>query len=127
MDLNFRKLKMGHYLTLVSILKNELDYIEDFIKYHRYVGVEKFIFYDREFHQLHNLVKNEPDIEVIHFPEPRTHAQAWMEGIAKTQHHSFWTAFIDADQALVPEECDSVKEILNNYHGYASLQINWHT
>lgn len=118
---------MGCYLTLVSCLKDEEDCIEDFVKYHRFVGVEKFVFFDRNYSKIKEIFKNDPDVDVIHFPEPRTHTEAWMAGIAHTQHQSFWTAFIDADEVIVPVKTNNVRDILNKYHGYASLQINWHT
>lgn len=115
------------YLTLGSCLKQEEPYMMDFIKYHRYVGVEHFVFLDREFGPLSELLKNEPDVEIIHFPDvpENVHAEGWAKLVAHNQGKTKWLALIDADEVLVPEQTDDVKNILRHYEEYASLQINW--
>lgn len=115
------------YLTLGSCLKNEESYILDFIKYHRYVGVEHFVFFDREYHPLAKLLANEPDVEIIHFPEGpgNIHMEAWGKLIGHNQGKTKWLALIDADQALVPVKTNNVAEVLREYEDFASLQISW--
>lgn len=115
------------YLTIGSCLKNEEDYIVDFIKYHRYVGVEHFVFFDRGYDKLHALVGHEPDVEIIHFPEVpgNIHMEAWGRLISHCQGKTKWLALIDADQALVPVKSHDVRRVLKDYEEFASLQINW--
>lgn len=115
------------YLTLGACLKNEEEYIIDFIKYHRYVGVEHFVFFDRYYDKLYGLIGNEPDVTIIHFPEipGNNHMEAWGRLIGYCQKKTKWLALIDADQALVPVITRDVKEVLKNYEDFASLQINW--
>jgi len=117
----------NRYLTIGSCLKDEHSYIHDFIKYHRYVGVEHFVFFDREYFKLKEMLQNEPDVEVIHFPEEpqNNHQEAWGKLIGYNQKKTKWLALIDADQALVPVKTNDVKEILRDYEDFASLQINW--
>jgi len=116
-----------HYLTLGSCLKQENSYILDFIKYHRYVGVDHFVFFDREFDSLNALIGHESDVEIYHFPEieGNIHQEAWGQLIKLNQGKTKWLALIDADQALVPVKTDNVKDVLENYEEFASLQINW--
>jgi len=116
-----------HYLTLGSCLNKEESYILDFIKYHRYIGVDHFVFFDREFDKLNALIGNEPDVEIHHFPEIENniHQEAWGQLIKLNQGKTKWLALIDADQALVPVQTDNVKDILKNYEDFASLQVNW--
>lgn len=117
------------YLTLGSCLKNEEPYILDFVKYHRYVGVEHFVFFDREFGPLNKLLGNEPDVEIIHFPEipGNIHQEAWGQLINYNKGKTKWLALIDADQVLVPVKTDDIKEILKDYEDFASIQCNWKT
>src|SRR5271165_1416952 len=117
------------YLTLGSCLKNEEAYMMDFIKYHRYVGVEHFVFLDRGFTELSNLLKEEKDVEIHHFPDipVNIHAEGWAKLIGMNQGKTKWLALIDADQVLVPVKTDSVVDVMKNYEAYASLQCNWHT
>ncbi len=118
-----------HYLTLGSCLKNEESYIVDFIKYHRYVGVEHFVFLDREYGPLNDLIGKEPDVEIIHFPElpENNHMEGWGKLIRHNTGKTHWLALIDADQALVPAKTHDVRGVLKNYEDFASLQINWRT
>lgn len=120
---------MKKYLTLGSCLKNEEAYMMDFVRYHRYVGVDHFVFLDRGFDKLNELLGSEPDVEIIHFPEmpENIHQEAWAKLINYNKGKTTWLALIDADQALVPVQTDNIKDILKNYEKFASLQCNWHT
>ncbi len=117
------------YLTLGSCLKNEEPYMKDFVKYHRHVGVERFVFYDREYGKLKEMFKDDPDVEIFHFPESpeNVHAMAWASLINYNKGKTKWLALIDADQVLVPVKTTDIKNILKNYEQFASLQCNWHT
>lgn len=117
------------YLTLGSCLKNEEPYMKDFVKYHRHVGVEHFVFYDREYGKLKEMFKDDPDVEIYHFPEnpQNVHAIAWANLIGQNRGKTKWLALIDADQVLVPVQTTDIKTILKNYEQFASLQCNWHT
>jgi len=118
-----------YYLTLGSCLKGEESYMLDFVKYHKYIGVEKFVFLDRTYGPLYELFHNDPAVEIIHFPDidGNTHQEAWGCLIRHNKYKTKWLALIDADQALVPVQTDNASEILKNYEDYASLQLNWKT
>lgn len=117
------------YLTLGSCLKHEEPYMRDFVTYHRSVGVEHFVFYDREYHPMKEMFKNDPDVEIVHFPDIpfNVHAIAWANLIGLNKGKTKWLALIDADQVLVPAQKDDIREVLRDYEQFASLQCNWHT
>jgi hypothetical protein len=117
------------YLTIGSLLKNEEEYMYDFVKYHRYIGVDHFVFFDRNYEKMHNMFKNDSDVEIIHFPEVpgNIHQEAWGQLIKYNQGKTKWLALIDADQALVPVKNDNIKDILKEYEEFACLQVNWKT
>lgn len=113
------------YLTIGTLWKDEDDYALDFVNYHKKVGVERFIILDREFNRVKSLFKDDPSVEVVHFPEPNLHADAWAHLIGMGKGRTKWLACIDADECLVPVQTNDVKEILKKYEEFASLQINW--
>ncbi len=117
------------YLSSCSIVKNEYPYILEFYKIHKHMGVENFLFFDRstEGPPLVELFKGQPDVTVIHFPEPKRHAHAWMEGVKYFRGKSKWVQFIDIDQVTVPMNTKDIKEMLVPYEPYASLGLNWHS
>jgi hypothetical protein len=116
-----------HYLVSCSIVKNEDDYIDDFIKINKFLGIEHFILYDRSINPLSERYKGREDITVIDFPEPNRHADAWLHCINNYPKFSKWTVFFDIDQVLFPVQKSDLKEVLQDYEGCAAVQPNWHT
>jgi len=119
-----------HYLTVGTLWKNENSYAMDFIRYHRAVGVERFVIFnnaDDGDYLLEDIMRNEFDVEIIRFAPAVTqmHQEAWGQLISYNQGKTKWLALIDADQCLVPVQTDDVRQILKNYEDFASLQINW--
>jgi len=115
------------YLSSCSIVKNEDDYIDDFIKIHKYLGVEFFLFFDRSENPLSKRFKGRTDIHVIDYPEPNRHAHAWRDGVQYFKGKSKWVQFIDIDQVTVPTFTDDIKVLLQSYEQNSSLGLNWHS
>lgn len=116
-----------YYLSSCSIVKNEDDYIDDFVKIHKALGVEFFLFYDRSDNPLSERFKNRSDIQVIHYPEPNRHAHAWRDGVQFFKGKSKWVQFIDIDQVTVPVKTHDIKIMLQDYEAHSSLGLNWHS
>jgi hypothetical protein len=116
-----------YYLTSCSIVKNEDNYIDDFVKIHKFLGVEFFLFFDRSDNPLSERFKGCSDIQVIHYPEPHRHAQAWAEGVQHFKGKARWVQFVDIDQVVVPMKTDDIKIMLQDYEHAAALGLNWHT
>ncbi|SRR5579885_1989055 len=116
-----------YYLSSCSIVKNEDNYIDDFVTIHKHLGVEFFLFFDRSENPLSEKYKGRSDIQVIHFPEPNRHAHAWREGVKFFAGKSKWVQFIDIDQVVVPMQTLDIKVMLQNYEAHAALGLNWHS
>lgn len=115
------------YLASCSIVKNEDNYIDDFVAIHKHLGVEFFLFFDRSNNPLSERYKGRSDIHVIHYPEPNRHAQAWRDGVNWFKGKSKWVQFVDIDQVVVPMKTTDLKEMLRPYEAKAALSLNWHT
>jgi hypothetical protein len=115
------------YLSSCSICKDEDSYIDDFVKIHKHLGVEFFLFFDRSKNPLSKRFSGRSDIQVIDFPEPNRHADAWKEGVKYFAGKSKWVQFIDIDQVTVPVKSDDLRSMLLPYEQFASLGLNWHT
>lgn len=116
-----------YYLSSCSIVKNEDNYIDDFVTIHKHLGVEFFLFFDRSNNPLSERYKGRTDIQVIHYPEPNRHAQAWRDGVQYFKGKSRWVQFIDIDQVTVPKKTNDIKVMLQPFERAASLGLNWHT
>lgn len=116
-----------YYLSSCSIVKNEDNYIDDFVKIHKALGVEFFLFFDRSDNPLSQRYAGRSDIQVIHYPEPNRHAHAWRDGVQFFKGKSKWVQFIDIDQVAVPMQTNDLKVMLQDYEQFASLGLNWHS
>lgn len=115
-----------HYLTVATCIKGEDSYIDDFVRIHQKLGVDAFIFYDRDGDNLTDKFQSVPNITVIKFPEPQRHHESHLVTIRKFQGMSRWIAFIDCDQVLFPTNLD-LKATLKEFEPYAQLQPVWQT
>jgi len=121
-------------LSVCAIFQNEAQWLQEWIEYHRLIGVEHFLLYD------HYSTDNwrevlEPYIEcglvevVDWSDQPRQiwraqnpaydHALEYLRGI------SHWVAFIDIDEFMVVEHTDSMVEFLQDYEEYGGVALTW--
>lgn len=116
------------YLSIVVIVKNETAYIREWIEYHRLMGVQKFHIYDNESDD--NLREFlEPYISggiatYIFFPGKRQQVIAYNDAIRRYRHDSFWLAFIDIDEFLVPLNAPDVAVFLRGFEDVPGIEIN---
>jgi hypothetical protein len=116
------------YLSVAAIVKNETPYIMEWIEYHRLVGVQKFFIYDNE--STDNLKDFlEPYIaagvvEYTFFPGKRQQVIAYNDALQRYKYTSFWIAFIDIDEFLVPVQAESISGFLRYFEDVPGIEIN---
>lgn len=121
-------------LAIVAIIKNEGQYIEEWVRYHIVAGVQKFYLYDNDSTDNTKAVLQKyvdaGYVELIPFPGVARQLPAYNNAIAKYRYDCKCIAFIDADEFLyscnrqktVREYCN---EIFNSYPNIGGLAINW--
>lgn len=118
-----------HRLTIGAIAKNEHFGLEEWVAYHRLVGVDHIYIYDNDsFIPIkQTLAKDIASgyVTCIDFPGLSKQMPAYNDCLTRFGADSQWIAFIDCDEFLVPKKTDSVPEVLDRYSNYASLQVNW--
>jgi hypothetical protein len=125
-----------HFLSICTIAKDEdlapdatgKTYIDHFVDYHRFIGVDHFYIYDQG-QSLFKRFAGQHDITVLSFPYPGLQAACYAQHITHTADDSMWTTYLDVDEFLVPEVDKSIKEIIQMYASdlpdLGALQINW--
>jgi hypothetical protein len=116
------------YLSVVAIVKNETPYIAEWIEYYRLVGVQKFFIYDNEStDNLRNFLESYIDkgiVEYTFFPGKRQQVIAYNDALQRYKYASFWLAFIDIDEFLVPVEAETITGFLRDFDGVPGLEVN---
>jgi hypothetical protein len=116
------------YLSVTAIVKNETPYIAEWIEYHLLAGVQRFYIYDNE--STDNLREfldpyiREGVVEYLLFPGKRRQVAAYNDAIRRYKYASFWLAFIDIDEFLVPVSAASIPELLRDFEDVPGIEIN---
>lgn len=117
------------YLAVCAIAKDEGPYFEEWIEWHRKMGVEKFYIYDNESTDSTKEVLK-PYIEAgivdyCYFPGYRKQLAAYDDCLEKHRLEARWIAFIDLDEFIVPVKDGSIPEFLKRFEDFPAVEINW--
>jgi hypothetical protein len=118
-----------HYLSICVIMKNETEYIEEWIEYHKLVGVEKFYIFDNESEDnlkeiLQPYIK-QGIVDYISYPGIGRQSEMYRDCIIKYKNKTRWIAFIDADEFIVPVKKKTLPEFLKDFEEYDGIEVNW--
>jgi hypothetical protein len=110
-------------------VKDEGPYLREWIEYHRLVGVEHFYLYDNgssdsttrimDEYRRRRLVTWRP------WPERPGQLSAYKDALAAYGNESFWMAFIDVDEFIVPAVGDSLVDVVRAYEEFPALVVFW--
>ncbi|NEP88204.1 MAG: glycosyltransferase family 92 protein [Okeania sp. SIO2C2] len=116
-------------LSICAIMKNEGPYLEEWLEFHKLVGVEKFYLYDN------NSTDNTQKIlqfyiqnrQVIYYywPEKPGQIPAYNHCLNNHRYDSEWIAFIDLDEFLFPTVADKITDIIDEFSDVSALGVNW--
>jgi hypothetical protein len=120
-----------------AILKDEDRFVEEWVAYHRLLGVDHFYLYDNDPRQplrriLAGHLKYVTVIEwpVDHDGPGRAGATKQAKAYAHcVRHHAArhtWVALIDGDEFIALEAHRDLKAFLSEFAAYDSIALNWH-
>jgi len=118
-----------NYLSVCAIAKNEGMYFQEWIEWHISKGVEKFYIYDNESTDntkeiLAPYIEN-GFVEYIYWKGQKQQLDAYDDCLDKHRFDSFWIAFIDLDEFIVPIKDNTIPEYLNKLENFTAIEINW--
>ena len=118
-----------YYLTVCAIAKNEGPYFEEWIEWHRSLGVEKFYIYDNE------STDNTKEIltpyietglvEYNFWPGMKQQLPAYDDCLEKHRIDARWIAVIDLDEFIKPIKDKTITEFLKRFEDFSAVEINW--
>jgi hypothetical protein len=121
------------YLAAVLLAKDEGPYLEEWLEFHRLVGVEHVYIYDngssdnskevlRPFLQT-GYVTRIPWTSFVRDGSPQRLAYA--HALSNFGPAWRWMAFIDADEFLFPTEAHALPSVLNHYEHLPAVAVYW--
>ena len=124
-----REVAPKHYLTICAIAKNEGQYFEEWIEWHRNLGVEKFYIYDNEStdntKEVLSPYVETGLVEYTFWPGMKQQLPAYDDCLEKHRLDARWIAVIDLDEFIKPIKDKSIPQFLKRFEDFSAVEINW--
>lgn len=115
-------------LAACAIFRDEASYLEEWIRFHRLVGIERFYLYDnRSTDGWRDVLAatGAADVVVVHWPIEPGQLAAYNHCLAAHGGESEWIAFFDLDEFLFPTDAGDLRRHLADYPGVPAVGVNW--
>jgi hypothetical protein len=116
------------YLSVGAIFRDEADYLQEWIEFHRLVGVERFFLYDNgsvdDWRTVLAPYIREGVVEVHHWPHGQQY-DAYDDCLQQHGPESRWIAFIDIDEFLFSPTGTPLPEMLTSYERWPGVGVHW--
>lgn len=128
------------YLSIGAVFRSENSWLDEWILYHRAIGVEHFyLFNDDENTRVSDKILQPyvdagfvdhvhiKDIDGLnharnYWRQPEIYRILVRDAIDETE----WLALIDLDEFLLPKTCDDIRCFLERYDAHSGFAMNWH-
>ncbi len=117
-------------LVVCSVFKNEAKYIQEWIEFHRIVGVSKFFLYNNNsadnFLEILSPYIKANIVDLTDWPMSNpSQLAAYSHFINKAGKVKVWAAFIDIDEFLFSPILEKVTTVLNLCDSPQAFGVNW--
>jgi len=117
-----------NYLSATCIIKNEAEYMPEWLEYHLLVGFEKFYVYDNEstdnIKQILQPYIDSGIVEYTYWPGTAMQMPAYHDCVERHKNDTFWLAVIDIDEFVIAD-CKNVATALHNFENSAAIVLQW--
>lgn len=121
--------KFKHNLSVMLIVKDAAQYMDEWINYHKIVGVDHFYIYDNEsgdnLREVLDPYIKSGLVSYTYWPGKRQQIPAYNNAMVRYRDETRWLAFIDDDEFIVPMEKATVPEVLDELKVKAGLAMPW--
>jgi hypothetical protein len=116
------------YLAACMTYKNHASYLEEWIEFHKLVGMERLYLYDNGSDDNHADVLapyvEEGSVVAHHFPGVKQRYAALDHCVATYKDEARWIAFIDVDEFLFSPSGSPVSDVLRDYEEFSAVGVN---
>lgn len=124
-------------VCVAAILKDEDRFVEEWVAYHRLLGVAHFYLYDNDPRQpLHDILTAHRDYVTVRewlidhddrrHPGRTKQIKAYRHCLEHDAFRYGWVAFIDADEFIAFDAHPDLETFLGEFSAHDSIALNWH-
>ena len=119
-----------YFLSVMATIKNEANYIEEWIEYHLLIGVEHFYLYDNEStDDLEQILAPYIKSGVVTYNKWQGKSQQlniYRDGLFKYKNESLWIAILDVDEFIVGLTDENIVNFLKSLSSNVSqVMLGW--
>jgi len=117
-------------ISICAIIKDENEYLKEWLDYHIKIGVSHFFIYDNEssvpIGETVGAYLKKGLITLIDFPGKQKQVEAYHHCLKNFKKKSKWIAFIDTDEFIVPKSTNGdLNKFLKDFEKHGGLGVNW--
>ena len=118
-----------YYFSVCSIFKDEAPFLKEFIEYHYILGVEHIYLYnnnssDNYLEVLQPYLDN-GFVTLVDWEKNFAQAEAYKNCYDNAKDETFWLAFIDIDEFIVPYKETDVKDFIKRFEEFPVVTLYW--
>lgn len=118
-----------HYLTACLFFKDAAFYLDEWIRFHRRVGIEHFYLYDNDSDDNYEKVVRpfveRGEITLHKWSGIAQQVPALRHCLNQHRGEARWIAFVDDDEFLFPAVESDLRAVLPRYEPYAGVAVSW--
>lgn len=119
-----------YYVSVVATVKDEGEYIEEWLEYHKYIGVQHFYIYDNESSDnLEELLApyiKEGLVTYIAYPGQSMQLEIYNHALDTFGSETYWLMYVDIDEFFVLPQHDNLSEYLKGNENYDQIVVPWY-
>jgi hypothetical protein len=121
----------SYELCVVTLFRNEANFLKEWIEYHHMLGVDHFLLYnDRSTDHWEEVLEPYIQSHLVEVTEwslppgtplfPTWQVMAYKDGLQRSKGNTKWMAFIDIDEFILPKKNSTILECLDQLYPSAS-------
>lgn len=124
-----RRRHFRYELCACTMFRNEARYFDEWITFHRAVGVEHFYLYNNQstdnFREMLAPWINRGVVTLLDWGREGGQVGAFNDCIRRFRMEARWIAFLDVDEFLFSPETRDLRKVLPRYEGYPAIFVYW--
>lgn len=119
-----------NYITFCTLVKNENEYLDEWISFHLASGVQKFLIVENgKKLPIPQVLKGYISAGIVtlkYFPASRNaQREAFNRAISFLRNRTRWVGFFDIDEFVFSPKGQSLPEVLKQFEDFPGVAVNW--